>query len=91
MKHFLFGMVFGELIFPLLGDVGNFIQSGLEVFTTFFQRLAMRNGVEIAKMKKEIETIVGKDTDSIGTRVMGFTAGEPNFIEEEEQEEEEDL
>lgn len=85
MKHFLLGMVFGELIFPLLTDVGNFIQSGLEVFTTIFQRLAMKNGVEIAKMKKEIETIIGKSPSN--SRTIGFTAEEVNYLDDEEEEE----
>lgn len=85
MKHFLLGMVFGELIFPLLSDIGNFLQGGLEVFTTSFQRMAMKNGVEIAKMKKEIETLMDKDTDSISTRVVGFSIDEDDAEEEEEE------
>ena len=84
MKHFLFGIVFGQLLFPLMDEVGAFVQAGLEVFTTSFQKLSMKNGVEIAKMKKEIEDIVGPAADG-ETRVIGFTMpSEEECCEEEE-------
>lgn len=83
MKHFLFGIVFGQLLFPLMDEVGAFVQAGLEVFTTSFQKLSMKNGVKIAKMKKEIEDIVGP-TANDETRVIGFTIPSEECCEEEE-------
>ena len=83
MKHFLFGVVFGQLLFPLMDEVGAFVQAGLEVFTTSFQKLSMKNGVEIAKMKKEIEDIVGPDGNE-DTRVIGFSIPSEECYEEEE-------
>ncbi len=78
-------MVFGELIFPLMEDMGAFISSALEVFTTTFQKYSMKNGVEIAKMKKQIEDVVD-NSEKENSRVIGFTI--PSASEEEEEEEE---
>ena len=76
-------MVFGELVFPLMEDVGAFVSSALEVFTTAFQKHSMKNGLEIAKMKKQIEDVVGNG-EKENTHVIGFTV--PSTPEEEEEE-----
>ena len=47
----------------------------------------MKNGVEIAKMKKEIENIVGSDKIKETTQVIGFAANDENEEYEEEEEE----
>ena len=80
-------MVFGELIFPLLSGIGDLIQSLLEVVIVYFQKVGLKIGIDIAKTKKEIKSIVGQDNED-NSRAIGFTAAnEINFLENEEEEE----
>ncbi len=78
-------MIFAEVIFPILEDIGAFISSFLEVFTTKFQIGSMENAKKIAKAKKEIENM--HNEEEVNTRIVGFSI--PST--EEQYEEEEDV
>lgn len=83
MKHFLFGVVFGGILFPIFEDIAQLISSGLEVFTTTFQKTSMARGLEIAKLKKEIENTMG-DGKEEHTNIIGFAMPSSDDDAEEE-------
>ena len=77
-------MIFAEVIFPILEDFAALVSSFLEVFTTSFQTKSMKNGKEIAKMKKEIEDTMHCEEEN--THVIGFAMSSSADDDEEEEE-----
>ena len=86
MKHFLFGVIFSSILFPLFEDIAQLFSSIFEVIILNLQKLSLNSGIEIAKKKKEIHKIMGdEDEEKQHTNLIGFAL--PSEEEDEEEEE----
>lgn len=74
LGYFLLGIMFYELIFPLLNTI-------IEVLTLKLELFKAKSSLEITKINSKIK----KETREERTRVIGFTS---NDYEEEDMEEE---
>lgn len=74
LGYFLLGIMFYELIFPLLNTI-------IEVLTLKLELFKAKSSLEITKINSKIK----KETREEHTRVIGFTS---NDYEEEDVEEE---
>lgn len=79
LYFFLFGILFYEIIFPILTEIGNTIVGLLRL-------LQGKEAVKLAKFNKEVSELKGEEGEE-QTNVIGFCV--PNALDEEEEEDDE--
>ena len=80
LYFFLFGILFYEIIFPILTEIGNTIVGLLRL-------LQGKEAVKLAKFNKEVSELKGEGGEE-HTSVIGFCV--PNALDDEEEEEDDE-